>query len=280
MNKVLFKFRLYAFPIFIGSVLFGISVNMFLLPHGIVTGGATGIATAAGKLWGIPVGLGIVLVNLPIFAVCIKQSGIGGMIYAIIGTLTSSIAIDLLYFLPCATDDPLLSSLIGGAVMGAGSGTMIVSGFTTGGTDLAAYLVHKRHPSLSTGRMILFFDAAVITLSALALRNFAGIMYSAICTVTYSAALDMVQSTSKRARMIFVISDHSEDMAKNICEKIDRGVTLLSGKGYFSGSDKNIIMCVVGKHEEFGFCKLVLETDPAAFIIIGEAVGVTGKGFS
>lgn len=279
MKNILSRIKRGALPALAGALLFGVSVNMFLLPHGVVTGGATGIATAAGKLWGIPVGLGIIIVNLPIFAVCIRQMGISALIYSIIGTALTSVAADSLTFLPSATDDTLLSALIGGAVMGIGAGTMLSAGFTTGGTDLGAYLIHKRHPRLSTGRMVLFFDGAVIVLSALALRNFAGIMYSAICTVTYSASLDMVQGFSRRARIVFVISEHHEAIARAVSRDIDRGVTLLTGKGYYTGADKSVIMCVVGKQQEFPLRRLVLDIDPAAFMVIGEAAGVSGKGF-
>lgn len=279
MKKLVSHLKTSAYSIIAGAVLFGIAINMFLLPKGIVTGGATGIATVLNKLLSLPVGLGIVLVNLPIFAVCIKENGIGGMIYSIIGTLLTSAAADLLYFLPTASDDLLLSALIGGAVMGLGSGIMLTCGFTTGGTDLAAYLIHKRHPSLSTGRMIMVFDAAVILISAVVLRNFEGIMYSAICTVSYSAALDMVHSISRRARIIFIISDHSDDIARAISKNADRGITLLTGRGYYTGTDKSVIMCVVGKQEEFRLRELVTEIDPSAFIVIGEAADVSGKGF-
>ena len=279
MKSLFQKLRITAFPVIAGSILFGIAVNMFLLPHGIVTGGATGLATAAGKLWGFPVGLGIILINLPIFAVALRMIGTGGLIYSIIGTALTSVSADLLVFLPTSTEDTLLAAILGGAVMGIGAGLLLSSGFTTGGTDLGAYLIHRRHPSLSTGRMILFFDAAVITVSALLLRNFAGIMYSAVCSVTYSAALDMVQGMSRRARIIFVVSDRHEEIAEAVSKKIDRGVTLLTGKGYYTGKDKSVIMCVVGMGQEFPLRQLVLEIDPDAFIIIGEAAGVSGKGF-
>ncbi len=279
MNKIVRQLQGSVLSIIAGSLLFGASVNMFLLPMGIVTGGATGIATAVGKLWGFPVGLVIILVNLPIFALCVRSLGIGGMVYSIIGTLLTSVTTDLLTFLPVASNDPLICALFGGAVMGIGSGMLLTSGLTTGGTDLGAYLIHKKRPSLSTGRMVIFFDTAVIVLSAVALGNFAGIIYSAICTVSYSAAIDMVQDSSRRARMIFVISDKSEDIAGEISEKIDRGVTLLTGKGYFTGKEKQIIMCVTGKAQEFPLRRLVLEVDPGAFIVIGEAAEVTGKGF-
>lgn len=279
MKNIIRQIRSSAFTVIAGSVLFGVAVNMFLLPCSIITGGATGIATVANKLWGVPVGVVIILINLPIFAVCIREMGFAGMIYSIIGTVLTSVSADVFIFLPPATGDTLLSALIGGSVMGFGSGMLLTAGLTTGGVDLGAYLIHRRYPSLSTGRMILLFDVIVILLAAVVLRNFAGIMYSAICSVTYSASFDMVQSTHRRARIVFVVSDHHDDIAAAVAEKIDRGVTLLKGKGYFTGADKSVIMCVVSKQEEFPLRRLVLEIDPAAFIVIGEAAGVTGEGF-
>ncbi len=276
MKSILRLIRTSALPVLAGSALFGLAVNMFLLPMGIVTGGATGIATAASKLWGVPVGLGILIVNLPIFIVCIKDVGISGAIYSIIGTVLTSVFADVFLFLPSATEDVLLAALIGGAVMGLGSGMLLTAGFTTGGTDLAAHLVHRRFPSVSTGRLILFLDAAIIVLSAVALKNFAGIMYSAVCAVSYSASLDMVLSTSRRARMVFVVSDMHEKIAEAVARDIDRGVTLLSGSGYYTGKNKSVIMCVVGKAEEFPLRRLVLSIDPSAFIVVGEATEAVG----
>jgi len=279
LKNIVHHLRGSAVSLISGSVLFGVAVNMFLLPHSIITGGATGIATTAGKLWDFPVGLGIIIINLPIFILCIKNLGLNGMIYSIIGTFLNSVFTDILFFLPSASEDVFVCALIGGAVMGIGSGMLLVSGLTTGGTDLAAYLLHRRIPSLSTGRIIMFFDTAVIILSATVLNNYKGILYSAICTVSYSAALDLVQNASRRARIIFVISDKSELIAKEISEKADRGVTLITGRGYYTGKEKQIIMCVTGKSQEFFLRRLVLDTDPSAFIAISVASGVSGKGF-
>ncbi len=279
MKKLFSRPRISYLSLLFGSFLFGSSVNMFLLPHGIVTGGVTGIATVLGKLWGFPVGLGIILINLPILAVCIKESGIGSMLFSVIGTLASSVAADALSFMPSASEDPLLCALIGGAAMGAGAGLMLTSGFTTGGTDLAAYLIHRRHPAIPTGRLLLVLDSLIILISGAVLGSLVGIMYSALCTVTYSAALDMIQSTSRRARTVFVISDRHDRIAAEVSRGIDRGVTLLCGQGYFSGKEKRIIMCVVGKQQEFPLRRLVLEIDPSAFIVISEASEVTGNGF-
>ncbi len=276
MKNALRQYRSYAVPVILGSALFGVAVNMFLLPHGIVTGGATGIATVAAKIWGVPVGFGIIIINLPLFILCIRDMGFSGMVYSIIGTSLTSLFADILIFLPEATDDLLLSSLIGGSVMGIGSGMLLSSGFTTGGTDLGAYLIYKKYPALSTGRMILIFDGLIIVLSAAILKNFAGIMYSAVCAVSYSASLDMVQGIYRRRRIVFVISEYHCEIADAVSKKIDRGVTLLTGKGYYTGDDKSVIMCVVSKTEEFPLRRLVLNIDPGAFIAVSEATETVG----
>lgn len=280
LKKILGQLRSSVIPVTAGSLLFGASVNMFLLPLGIVMGGATGIATAANKLWGFPVGLGIIAVNLPLFIIAVKNLGLGGLIYSIIGTALTSVTADLLTFLPAASPDPLVCAILGGGIMGAGSGMLLSVGITTGGTDLAAYLIHKKRPSLSTGRMIIFFDVLIIVLSSAALKNFGGILYSAVCIASYSVVLDTVERSSRRARMILVISDKWKEIADAISKEIDRGVTMLSGRGYYTGCERQIIMCVTGKNQEFPLRMLVRRLDPEAFIVICEAADVAGNGFN
>jgi len=267
------------FNLIAGALVFGGAVNMFLLPHEIVTGGATGIATALSSKWGIPVGIGIVTVNLPLFFFCIKESGISGMVYTVIGTAAASLASDALIFLPAATEDLLLSAILGGVLMGIGTGLLLSHGFTTGGSDLAAHLISRCRPSLSAGKLILLFDGIIIVFSALLLEDLSGIMYSAVCTVTFSLSLDLMQSHSRRAKAVFIISEHYESIAKAVSRDIGRGVTLLYGEGFFSGKDRPIVLCVIGRREELPLRRLVLATDPQAFMIISDTAAVVGHGF-
>ena len=262
-----------------GSVLFGIAVSMLLVPASVVTGGATGIATVLSKLAGIPVGVGILAVNIPLFALSVRERGLRGMARAIVGTLFTSVSADIFSMFPPAASDPLLCSLVGGAVMGVGSGIMLSSGVTTGGSDLAAYLLRKKLPRVPIGRLILYFDTVIIVVSAVVLGSLRGIMYSVVCTVAYSAALDMVQSSARRAKTVFIISREYAAIADATAHTLDRGTTILHGIGWHTGEEWNVIMCVIAKQQEYALRELVRIADPSAFIVICDASCVLGEGF-
>lgn len=262
-----------------GSVLFGIAVSMLLVPASIVTGGATGIATVLSKLTGLPVGTGILAVNLPLFALSVRDRGFRGMARAIIGTLCTSVSADFFSIFPPAASDPLLCALVGGAVMGVGAGIMLGSGVTTGGSDLAAYLLRKKLPAIPTGRLILYFDTVIILAAAMALGSLRGVMYSVVCTVAYSAALDMVQSAARRAKTVFIISREYAAIADAASSSLDRGTTLLRGIGWHTGEEWNVVMCVIAKQQEYTLREIVRGADPSAFIVICDASCVLGEGF-
>ena len=262
-----------------GSVLFGIAVSMLLVPASIVTGGATGIATVLSKLTGLPVGTGILAVNLPLFALSDCDRGFRGMARAIIGTLCTSVSADFFSIFPPAASDPLLCALVGGAVMGVGAGIMLGSGVTTGGSDLAAYLLRKKLPAIPSGRLILYFDTVIILAAAIALGSLRGVMYSVVCTVAYSAALDMVQSAARRAKTVFIISREYAAIADAASSSLDRGTTLLRGIGWHTGEEWNVVMCVIAKQQEYTLREIVRGADPSAFIVICDASCVLGEGF-
>ncbi len=262
-----------------GSVLFGIAVSMLLVPASIVTGGATGIATVLSKLTGLPVGTGILAVNLPLFALSDRDRGFRGMARAIIGTLCTSVSADFFSIFPPAASDPLLCALVGGAVMGVGAGIMLGSGVTTGGSDLAAYLLRKKLPAIPSGRLILYFDTVIILAAAIALGSLRGVMYSVVCTVAYSAALDMVQSAARRAKTVFIISREYAAIADAASSSLDRGTTLLRGIGWHTGEEWNVVMCVIAKQQEYTLREIVRGADPSAFIVICDASCVLGEGF-
>lgn len=262
-----------------GSVLFGIAVSMLLVPASIVTGGATGIATVLSKLTGLPVGTGILAVNLPLFALSVRDRGFRGMARAIIGTLCTSVSADFFSIFPPAASDPLLCALVGGAVMGVGAGIMLGSGVTTGGSDLAAYILRKKLPAIPSGRLILYFDTVIILAAAIALGSLRGVMYSVVCTVAYSAALDMVQSAARRAKTVFIISREYAAIADAASSSLDRGTTLLRGIGWHTGEEWNVVMCVIAKQQEYTLREIVRGADPSAFIVICDASCVLGEGF-
>ncbi len=263
-----------------GSTLFALSLAFFLTPCGVVTGGATGIAVTLHELIGMPVGIGILLVNTPLVLLNIRLEGMRGMTRTVIGIAATSVLTDLLAFFPAASSEPLLGAICGGAMMGAGAGVMLMRGYTTGGSDLAAYLLHRRIRRIPVGTLILIIDAFIILGAALIKWRFDGILYSVAATIAYSFAIDAVMNGMGRAKLALIISDRYAEIGDAITKKISRGATVLRGIGWYTGVNRDVVMCVMKRAELFSLQRLVKDIDSSAFMIITDAAEVIGSGFS
>ena len=263
-----------------GSVLFGAAMALFLSPCGIVMGGAGGLAVTVHHFLPLPIGAGIFLLNLPLLITAARMTGLRGVMRTAIGVLLTSLMTDLFSVFPAAVIDPFAAAVCGGALMGVGSGMMLPYGYTTGGSDLAAYLITRRHAQLQTGTLILIIDGIIIALCAAALGDFSTVVYSAVSAAAYSVSLDAVMSGAQRAKLTFIISSHCAAIGDAVTKKMNRGATLLRGVGWYTGEERDVLLCVIRRAELHGLKRLVREADPSAFMIIADAAQVLGRGFA
>ncbi len=263
-----------------GALLFSLSLNMFLLPAGIVLGGFTGIATLIKLYFGLPVGLMILILNLPLLIWNTKLYGRGFLMRTLAGLLATSVTSDMITGFPVTITDPFLCALFGGLSMGAGCGLLFVRGYTTGGTDLIAFAVKHRWQRLSTGNLILLCDGIIIAAAAVVRRDFTGVLYSALAIYASSRTVDFLLDGAKRARLILIFSDERERIRQMLLGELDRGVTILKGIGGYTGDEKDILLCVVKPPELYFLKQKVKLLDPAAFVVACEVSEVLGEGFS
>ena len=228
-----------------GSALYALSLTVFLLPSRTVMGGAAGIATTLNILYGADVGMIIIALNIPLVLIALKKFGFRFLSKTIITIVISSVATELLTFLPVALDDPLLCAFMGGAMMGVGTGVMMTRGYNTGGSGLAGLMLSQKIKRFSTGRMILTIDFFVIVGSAIALNIYTAILYSLIAATSHSFAVDFVLDGSRAAKLTLVISDKYNIISDAIFRELNRGVTILNGVGWYTRINKKVIMCVV-----------------------------------
>ena len=251
-----------------GSAVFGAAVNIFTIGNQIVPGGATGISIVANFLFGTPVGVVIIAVNIPFF---IKTA---------VATVVSSLAIDLLAFLPQYTEDRLLAAVFGGVMQGAGLSFIYMRGIMTGGSDLLSTLIRSRFNRLSLGHLLMLIDGAIVLLGSFVYRDVTSAFYSAIMIYISSAVIDAMLAGLEKSKFCFIISSQSEVIERRIIETLDRSATSFVGRGAYHGEEKNIILCAVKRFEMYRLQKLVSEVDPGAFIIFGNAAEVFGVGFT
>lgn len=265
--------------IFIGVNLTALALVWFLIPNKIAAGGVSGLATVLYYLWRWPVGLVILLVNLPLFLACLLLFGPRFGMKTFFGTVLLAVVVE--YWgktVHPVTLDPLLGALWGGVLSGVGVGLALRHHGTTGGTDLAAKLL-THFTSLTMGQAILICDGLVIALAGYVFASVELMLYALISIVVSGKLVDGVLDGFNYAKGVYIISDRSDQIAARILAELDRGVTGLSGRGVYSGQTREILLCVIGRGEEIRIKRLVKQEDPKAFLIITDVHEVLGEGF-
>lgn len=268
-----------ALAVIVGSFCYAVAINVFIEPLGINVGGATGIATILNRLIGTPIGLMIIIINIPLVLLAWKVLGFKFIVRSAVGLTAISIAIDVLPSFETGITDVLLCSLFGGAAMGLSLGILFARGYTTGGSDFAVWMLRKKFPQLSTGVIYLLVDAAVIISAALVQGTPQQLMYSVVTIFVSQKVLDLILSLGESAELVYVISEKHNEIAECIAKSVGRGVTVLDGYGYYSGRDKKVLLCAMSKNQFYPFLSKVKSIDENAFVITAKAGRVIGEGF-
>lgn len=267
--------------IVLGALLYAIGFRFFLYPNDVVSGGVTGVAMIINHLTAIPVGMMVLIINVPLFLFSWKKFGLRFMVASLVGTALSSVALDLLALVPVeVTREPMLAAVYGGLIKGFGLGIIYRVGATTGGTDLIAKFLRRRYPYINFGSLLLALDVAVIAAFALLFRKYDSAMYAIICMFIASRVIDLVLYGAVNSKVCYIITDHSEAVKDAIVTQLHRGVTFLHGEGAWSGKEKDIILCVIKQQQIVDLKRLVEAVDEKAFMIVSDSREVFGKGFA
>ena len=270
--------RVHAYAwIVMGCVIGGAAYPLFLVPNNIAPGGVTGVATIFNYLWSWPVGITSMVLNLPLFLIGYKSMGGIFAFRSLVATVLFSLFIDLLQ-LPPLTDDPLLASVYGALVLGLGLGLIMRGGATTGGSDMVARMVHKRFPIVSVGIFLFLIDCAVILCAAFTMSADAA-LYALICIFVSARVIDLVLAGLGSAKACFIISKRSQAISQRIMEEMDRGCTLLSATGAYSGEQRTVVLSVVSMSEVIPLKRIVKQEDAKAFVFITDTHETLGEGF-
>jgi len=261
-----------------GSLITALGLVLFLVPNKIAAGGVSGLATVIHYVFGWPVGLLILILNVPLFLAGLKVLGWNFGIKTLYGTIILSVFTDALALvLRAPTANPLLAAIYGGLMSGVGLGIVFRSGGSTGGTDLAA-LLFRHFLHISAGMGLIIVDALVISLAALAF-NVELALYALLALFLTSRAIDAVQEGGGYAKAALVISDHSDLIASRVLKQMNRGATGIAGRGLYTHQEREILLVVVHRAEVSRLKELVVSIDPRAFVIVYNVHEVLGEGF-
>lgn len=279
-NRPVWKMLRFCGMIALGSATFALGFDLFLEPNAVNVGGMTGLAMVIRKVIGMgSVGLISALLNVPLFLLGYRYLGRKFFIGSLLGTLFSALFLELFTLLPIPETEPLLGALYGGLFSGVGLGLVFLAGASTGGTDIIVRFLKRKFPDLRLGKLMLALDVAIALLTGFVFHDINKTLYSIITLYVCSVSLDGVLYGLDYSTVAMIISDHFEQIAQSIDRQLDRGVTYLDGRGFYSQQDKTVLLCAVRKRQVGQLKELVSTIDPNAFMILQEAHQVLGEGF-
>lgn len=264
----------------LGAVIYALAFDWFVAPNQIAMGGVTGLAQIVNAL--VPVllvGVLSILVNVPLFLAGWRLLGGRLLVSSLYAMAVSSLAIDVIAWMHTFPPmDPILATLYGGAGMGVGLGLVFSQGATTGGTDIIGKLLKLKFPWLPIGKLVMIPDMVVVILAAVVFGTVNAALYGLIQMYLLSKVMDMILYGWDTSRVAYIITDRWEETVQGLLD-MNRGVTLLQGKGAYTGAEKQVLLVAFRQREIVPIKRMLREIDPKAFFIVCDAHEILGEGF-
>ncbi|MCL1632616.1 YitT family protein [Sporolactobacillus sp. CPB3-1] len=268
--------------ILLGAAIYAFGLVNFNMKNMLAEGGVTGITLILYNLLSIDPAVSNIVLNIPLFFAGWRFFKRNEFIYTLIGTFSLSFFLYIfqhwITFDFSLTHDLFLAALFAGAFIGGGLGVIFRYGGTTGGSDIVARITHKKF-GWAMSQTMLVIDAAVIIIS-LCYLDYRQMMYTLVGVFVGAKMIDVIQKGAYSAKAIMIFSKRSETIAKQIISVLDRSVTLMDGKGGYTGKEMNVLYCVVSRNEVFRLKSLIHEIDPNAFVTVNDVHEVFGEGFA
>ena len=264
----------------LGSLIFALAFDWFIAANQVAMGGITGLAQVVHIL--LPqcsVGMLAFAMNVPLFLLGWKYIGFHLLATSLFSMVVSSLAIDAIAAIHTfAPMDPMLACLCGGALLGVGLGMVFSQGATTGGTDIVARLLKLKFPWLPMGKVMMIPDGVALCLVAIAFGKVEAGLYGAVVIVVSTRVMDMVLYGLDTSKVAYIISGQWQEIVRDLLA-MGRGVTVLRGRGAYTGEDKQLLLVAFKQKEIVQIKRAVHQRDPGAFMIVCDAHDVLGEGF-
>ena len=259
----------------LGSIIGAYALEAFLIPNTILDGGVTGISIIISKLTNLPLGVLVFLLNIPFIYVGFKNMGKDFLIRSVFSMVVFAIALAYFGYFEQVTNQILLATVYGGALLGVGVGLVIHFGGCNDGTESVALVISKK-TSLSVGQVVLIFNLIIFSAAGF-LFGIDRAMYSLLTYFITFKVIDVISDGFERTKQAFIITDKGTDMADEIYKRLGRTVTTIKGKGLISHNDKEVLYCVLTRIEVFELKKICHEMDSSSFISISDVSEIIGN---
>ena len=282
MKKIINNIKLLIVDI-LGCNLMAFGIVFFLLPNKLSSGGFTGISTIFYYLFNIKVGTTTILLNIPLFIMTYLKLGKKFFSRAIFGTVALSLFLNIYEMLSKSlstiTTDKLLASIYGGLIIGVGSAIIMRNNSSTGGTELLSNIISKSFPQFKVSELIIVLDIIIVLANIIILKQIEIGLYSTIAIYIIGKMMEMIGEGTSFTKMIFIVSDEYEKIAKEISDELKRGSTAIYAKGMYKNKEKKILWCVASKNEITKIRQIASNIDQKSFMTIFNAREAYGLGF-
>lgn len=266
----------------VGAFILAAGFVLFITPYKIVPGGVYGISIVLHHLFGTPVGLVALAFDIPLTIIGIKVLGPRFGVKTVVGFVLTAVFVDgITYFYgtePLVEGDALLSSIFGGLFIGVGLGLIFKSRATSGGTDIVAMMISK-YTKLPVGRLLILVDSAIVLVGLAAFQDWKIPLYSLIVIFIAGKVLDTILEGIDYDKVLFIISEKTDEIREKLINDINRSGTILNGKGMYNQNDRSIVFTVVNRRETVMLQDYINQIDPDAFVTVMNANEILGNGF-
>ena len=275
----------------LGTVIYTIGYTVFLLPYKIVSGGVSGISTLLFYMTGFPAGNTYLIINIGLLLLAMRILGWRYLVRTVIVTLLISTAIGLMQtqltevaadgtpmLMHILGEQKFMACVIGAFLEGLGLATIFLAGGSTGGTDIIASAINK-YWNISLGRLLLMCDIVIIGSSYFIEQNLETMVVGYLAMFISLNFLDYVINVARRSVQFIIISEHYEEIAEEVNTQLERGVTVLSGEGFYSKEKRQVLLILAKRYESRNIFQLIKRIDPRAFVSMSNVEGVFGEGF-
>lgn len=265
--------------IILGTLLMSLSINLFLVPHGLLSGGVTGISIVLQYLTNINSGIYILLLNIPIFIIGLRYIDKEFAIVSLFGMLSLSFFVFLTNDLSSKKiiSDLLASTIYGGLLTGLGSGIIFKNRASTGGTDIISVVI-KRNYEIKISTLMFSMNLVIVLIGGL-IKNPTLAIYTLISIFIASNVMNKILVGFDSKKLLFIVTDRDQELSQELLKTIKRGVTLFYGEGAYTGNKKKVIYCVITARQLSQVKTVVNSVDPKAFISVLDTSEIQGKGF-
>lgn len=272
------KYIIDIFVLMIGAFLFAVAINVFAIPSKLGEGGVTGLTIISFYLFGWSPSIVSFILNAILLVVGYRYLSKITAIYTIIAVSFHSLFLHLTEAWRINSDEIILNAIFGGIITGIGIGMIIRVGGTTAGSTILAKITNK-YLGWSVSYSLLLFDLIVVFLSYFII-GVEGLMFTIIMLYVGTKTMEFIIEGANRQKAVTIVSEYSKEIAEEVSIKLERGITIISGHGYYTKKNKEVLYIVISNQEIIRLKKIIKQIDNDAFITIHDVSGVFGEGFS